>query len=256
MNNPIRRNRNIGTSKQGYGQNNCMSIPSSWHDMSIFYEKLRNPVRLIKTINEKDIIFLVEKPLSDYRHCCTVDDICRMLSCVPNKDWSGLDIVVLRQPTRKQNILSSVWGRLSYLYEYKDLSGVAIVLEAQPRDSVLTWSKSLAPDSQKEVERLSNDGHEIRFGKKCITINTELNACRNTQLFRTLPHEIGHYCHYIKINSDTKYQSIPRSEKEAAAHRYADELAASLRAKGKIPFTRMIDPADLTTSSLPIEWFE
>ena len=256
MYNPTRRNRNIGTAKQGYGQNNYMSIPSSWHDFSIFYEKLRNPVRLTQTINGKDIIFLIEEPLTDYRHCCTVDDICQMLSNIPGNDWSALDIVVLRQPTRKQKILSSVWGRLSYFYEYKEMSGVAIVLEAQPRDDVLIWSKSLSPDAQKEIDRLSDDGHEIKFDKKCITIRSELSACRNTQLFRTLPHEIGHFCHYTKINNDQRYQSIPGSEKEAAAHRYADELSLSLRANGNIPFTRILDPVVLKSINLPIEWFE
>lgn len=252
---PSRRNRNIGTAKQGHGQNNRMRIPESWHDSRIFYEKLRCPVRIKRTIGTKELIFLVEEPLTDYRHSCTVDDICRMLGYIPANDWSMLDIIVLRQPTRKQKILSNVWGRLSYYYETDTCSGVAIVLESQPCDNVMKCSKSLCPDDQKEIERLSRDGHEIRFEKKHITIRSTLAACRNTQLFKTLPHEIGHYCHYRQINDDRRYKSIPLNEKEAAANRYADKLASILRTNQEIPFDRLVDPQALKRDNLAFEWF-
>ena len=158
--------------------------------------------------------------------------------------------------TRKQQILSSVWGRLSYYYETKACSGVAVILEAQAHERVIKWPKSLSPDDRNEIDNVSNDGHEVRFEKKCITITSTLEACRSTQLLRTLPHEIGHYRHYCQIDNDTQYRSIPAEEKERAAHRYVKELTAPLRAERKIPFDRLIDREVLATDHLPIEWFE
>ena len=256
MRNPSRRNRNIGTAKQGHGRSNRMVIPESWHDSRVFYEKLRSPVRLMRIIGGKELTFLVEETLFDHRHPCTIDDICHMLRYVPANDWAMLDIVVLRQPTRKQKILSNVWGRLSYYYETDTCTGVAIVLESQPCNSVLKWSKSLSPDDQKEINRLANDGHEVRFEKKHIAIQSTLANCRNTQLFRTIPHEIGHYHHYRKTNSPQRYSSLTMDEREAAAHRYADELTKRLHIDGSIPFDRLLDSRSLRKDNLAREWFE
>ncbi len=255
MHSPTRRNRNIGTAKQGYGQDNRMHIPESWHDSYLFYEKLNHPVKLTRIIGGKRIMFLIEPPLDDYRHTCTVDDICYLLSYVPSNDWAGLDIIVLRQPTRNQKILSSVWGRLAYFYETKSCSGVAVILESQPIGNILKWSKSLDPDAKKEIERLAKDGHEVNYGKKCITIKSTIESCRNTMLFRTLLHEIGHYCHYQKVNDSDRYDSICKSEKEAAAHRYADELACSLTTNGKIPFDQILDTIAIKENNMAVNWF-
>jgi hypothetical protein len=45
---PTRRNRNIGTSKQGHGQDNRMVIPSRWPDDRVYFEVLRNPVPVVR----------------------------------------------------------------------------------------------------------------------------------------------------------------------------------------------------------------
>jgi hypothetical protein len=256
MKNPTRRNRNIGTVKQGHGQDNRLEIPESWHDARLFYEKLRSPVRLERKVGAKKLTFLVEGTLHDYRHSCTIDDICRLLGYVPRDDLHPLDVVVLRQPTRKQRILSSVWGRLSYYYEANECSGVAIILESQPRDGVLKWSTSLAPDDRRELDRLAGDGHNIHFGKKCITIQSTLESCRSTQLFGTVPHELGHHRHYRETNSDARYASMPRAERETAAYRYATQLAAKLKKQKKVPFERILDRESLSRDQLKPEWFE
>lgn len=254
MYNPTRRNRNIGTEKQGHGQDNRMVIPESWHEAYIFYEKLRNPVRVNRTILNRDITFLVEPPLKDFKHSCTVDDICKMLEHIPADDWDMLDIIVLRQPTRKQKIMSPVWGRLSYYYETKNCSGVAVLLEAQSTSQTLKWDKSLSPTGQRELESLKRDGHEIRIEKKNITIASTLNSCRNTQLFRTLPHEIGHYAHYLETE-ENRYRSIPQNEKEAAADRYVEELATQLRQNKIIPFEPILNSDHMLSDNLDIDWF-
>jgi hypothetical protein len=36
--NPVRRNRNVGTAKQGRGRDNRMVIPSNWHDSRTFWQ--------------------------------------------------------------------------------------------------------------------------------------------------------------------------------------------------------------------------
>ena len=67
--------------------------------------------------------------------------------------------IVLRQPKRKEQIISSVWGRLIYLYEFEKEDFPAIILESIDKDSRLIWSKKLSVDERKEFERLKNDGH-------------------------------------------------------------------------------------------------
>ena len=148
MRNPTRRNRNIGTAKQGLGRDNRLTIPGSWRDRRAFYEKLRSPVRVRRAVFGKPIDFLVEPVREGFLHACTVDDICRMLELISREDLAPLDVVVLRQPTRKQEILSSVWGRLFFWYEAGRSSGVAIVLEALRPEGVMKWSRSLSPDDQ------------------------------------------------------------------------------------------------------------
>ena len=53
---------------------------------------------------------LVEPVIDRYTHCCTPDDVFTMLQMVPSEDLDDVRLVVLRQPTRKQAILSPVWG--------------------------------------------------------------------------------------------------------------------------------------------------
>ena len=78
-----RRNRNIGTSKSGHGQNNRLTIPQSWADDRLFHEKLNNPVSLELQINENKVTILIEETHPDYFHACTPDDIERAVKLVP-----------------------------------------------------------------------------------------------------------------------------------------------------------------------------
>jgi len=254
--NPTRRNRNIGTEKQGHGQDNELCIPESWRDLTIFYEKLKSPVSVIRRVSGKDFTFLVEPTLDDYKHCCTVDDLCTMMSYVKRQDLYHFDLVVLRQPTRKQRLLSDVWGRLAFYYEAGRHKGVAIVLEAQPVKTGRKWSKSLTPDDRKELDRLIADGHLATFGKRHITVESPAGANRSTQLYRTLPHEVGHYAQYARIDSPDRYDSLTLQEKEAFAHRYADELGARLKDAGEIPFERILVGESLGRDGLKRTWFE
>lgn len=255
MRNPVRRNRNIGTAKQGHGQDNSLEIPESWRDSSVYYEKLVSPVKVRRSIHGKEIIFLVEPTLSDYQHPCTIDDIQRLSEYLPPEDLRGIDIFVLRQPTRKQAILKSLWGRIAYFYEANNCSGVAVILEAQEIDKPLKWSKSLCPEDQLELRRLEKDGHKVTLLKRHVEIDASIDHCRNTQLFRTIPHEVGHYVQYLKVDNDERYDSIPTSEKESFAHRYADDFRSKLEKVDGFPFPRIVSEEGIRSDGLQLGWF-
>lgn len=87
MRNPTRRSRNIGTAKQGHGQNNSLTLPVSSHPMRrIFCENLREFRTERHSIGAHSLVFLVEKPRPNVVHACSVEDIVRVLACVPSDD--------------------------------------------------------------------------------------------------------------------------------------------------------------------------
>ena len=192
-----------------------------------------------------------------------------MLELIPVEHINDITAFVLRQPKRKEQILSSVWGRLIYSSDVCGFSGPTVYLEAQNFEQPLKWSKSLTPAQAKELERLRYDGHVVVTDKRQHVINSTLDSIRNTQLYRTLPHEIGHYVDYLtkdeqpsKDNFDLwsvlneKYHSRPSQERESFAHRYADEFRKQQIAIGAIPFERIFDDAKMRAVGLDPGWFE
>lgn len=105
--NPVRRNRNIGTAKQGVGRNNAMRIPSVCHEERIWWENLGPHTLLERSAGSRTLAFLVERTREDCEHACSVDDICQILSLVPAEDIESLDTIILRQPTRKRFLFHS-----------------------------------------------------------------------------------------------------------------------------------------------------
>lgn len=180
-----------------------------------------------------------------------------MLANIPMVDWEGLETFVLRQSTRKQRILSPAWGRLLYDADLglpgraTKRMGPAVLLEAVDCAAKLEWSSSLDPDDQAELERLKQDGHAIeRVGRRHV-ISTNVAATRATQLYRTLLHEIGHWVDWLEKverpaarggDFDSLYEAYfqrPKDEREAFAHRYADEARERLQRFGVMPFDRI-----------------
>ena len=256
MKNPIRRNRNIGTPKQGHGQNNEFVIPWVASTMKTFHERLGKYTKEFRTISGNRFEFIIEGNRKDSQHACTVEDISEILRHVNPQDYGRLNLIVLRQPKRKEEILSSVWGRLVYSYRFEDDFRPAIILESIPINKKLKWSKSLNPEEVKELERLKNDGHNIITDKRNHVINCSIESVRNTQLYRTLPHEIGHYKHFLELVGEIedspedetyedyeireeKYHSLGTSIKESYAHKYADEFKEKLEQINVIPFERI-----------------
>lgn len=274
--NPSRRNRNIGTKKSGHDRANRLVIPDRWSDDRIFWEKLRDPVVVRRPVGELELAVLVEPVIGGYTHCCTPDDVLAVAEMVPAADLGDLRLFVLRQPTRKQAVLSSVWGRLAYFAQFNArLSGPAVFLEAQELDRPWRKRASMSVDARRELERLRADGHPVEEVGGGYRWKVTLEAARSTQLYRTLLHEIGHQVDYLvsverpraAFNPDDpasedlwdtlseRYWAKPTAEKETFAHRYAAELGDRLRREGKLPFDRLADPDRLSDQGLDPAWF-
>lgn len=252
MKNPARRNRNIGTAKQGHGQANRLVIPQPCGSVfKAFYERLTNYVKHKSVINGHEFLFIIEQTRTYSRHACSVADIETIIQQIPKEDYGDLKFIVLRQPKRKEEILSLTWGRLLYAYEFENEFSPAIILDAVDLTKKIKWSNKLSIDDQKEIERLIEDGHKFKNNGRHYVADYELEPSRNTQLYRTLPHEFGHYVQYLdcverlgtededyetwEVRRD-KYFELPKVEKERFAHKYADNLKSKLIGKHIIPF--------------------
>jgi len=250
-----RRNRNIGTAKRGHGQNNRLVIPTRWHpDLTIYYQNLGKYRNVSRDVGGHPITFLVEETRAGCYHACTPDDIIHVLRFVAPSDLKGIELIVLRQPKRKEEALSGVWGRWASSVEIDGYSGSAVFLEAADIANPIRWPKSLAPDQQMELERLRGDGHTITTTKRYHIISLSLASVRSTQLYRTLIHEIGHHVDYSQDRG--KFTVKLASEKETFAHRYADDLGTELRKRRLIPFERIISAEQLKEDKLRISDFE
>lgn len=255
MYNPTRRNRNIGTAKQGYGQSNKLTIPSPYLVSLNFFERLGAYEKVTRVINGHTFLFIIEATNSNSKHACSISDIERMIGYIPPTDYGDLKLIVLRQPKRKENILSLTWGRLIYSYEFENDYHPAIILEAADYSQRLKWKRGLCIEDQKELERLKADGHPFVADKRGFTAALLPENVRNTQLYRTLLHEFGHYVQYLQMvegnfNEEEAleerekrwdvYVKLSKECKEKFAHGYADNLMRVLREQQLIPFESQI----------------
>ncbi len=256
MRDATRRNRNIGTSKQGYGKDNELTIPQPALILKSFYERLDNYKKITKTINGHDFLFIIEQTRETSEHACSVNDISKIIENIPGNDYGDLKLIVLRQPKRKEETLSPVWGRLIYSYEFEGDYYPAIIIEAMDFSRKFKWTKKLSVESQRELDRLREDGHLITDDKRNFVADYEIDNVRATQLYRTLIHEFGHFVHYQEFverpgTNDEDYENwekrydlyfkLPKSEKEKFANKYADSLKLKLINDKVIPFERIED---------------
>jgi len=251
--NPVRRNRHIGTPAQGHGEDNRLAIPESRHDRSFFYERLGTHATFTQRVSGHYLRFFVQPTLAGWFHPCSVEDALALLEHVPPEDLAVLDFIVMRQPTRKQRILRPVWGRAVFSFEMPPHAGTAIVLEAQHLEPTV-WRNSLGPEDRRELDRLQADGHQIRKTRRTIIIAPTAASLRNTVLYRTLLHELGHHVDYRRFSAD-EWDSRPSPQKEDYAHRYATEHGARLRQTGSVPFDSQRDTALRLAHGLKDEWF-
>ena len=258
--NPARRNRNIGTAAQGHGNDGELTIPGP----AYFWERLRNPVWVTRVIGDRQLTIAVEPPRAGWSYSVTPDEIATVLRLIPAADHSDLGLVALRQPTNKQEIINPVWGRLRYFVEIGRYSGPCVILEAVRPNDRQTWRRS-GPLELAEIERLKRDGHEVTQTRRGVVIESDHSSVRATQLYRTLPHEVGHYVDYLqKVETGPesgwkqrrdRYWSLPVDEREVFAHRYADEFRRQHEATGVLPFPQVIDLERMRADGLDQRWF-
>lgn len=251
--NPTRRNRHAGTKAHGHGQDNRMTIPESWHEAKCYFEKLDSYTVVTRQVGTRNLRFFVEPTRPDWCYPCSVDDICRVLSHCDPAALCTFDLIVMRQPTRKQKLLCPVWGRAQFSFDIDKYSGAAIVIESRDL-SPFTWGKSLDPEDTRELERLRQDGHEVRHTRRGYEIHVTPGSLRNTVLYRTLLHEVGHHVDYRR-GSDAEWDAKTRAAKEDYAHRYALELYQKLAQMGVLPFDPVMDDQSLLRDGLNREWF-
>jgi hypothetical protein len=251
--NPARRNRNAGTKAHGHGVDNEFSIPESWNDSKCYWERLSSYTVVTRPVGAREVRFFVEPTRPDWFYPCTVDDICAVLAHCSADVLDAFDFIVLRQPTRKQRILCPVWGRAIFVFDMDRYQGRAIVIEAQDLTPI-DWSESVDPERARELERLRRDGHGIHRIRKGIQIRVTPTSLRNTVLYRTLFHEIGHHVDHDR-SCVSDWEGKTRATKEDYAHRFAQELHDRLAALGALPFAPIIDERSLLADGLQQEWF-
>lgn len=250
---PERRNRNIGTKNSGYSKSNDMRIPESWQDKhgnySLYYERLELAYAEEVSIGDFQTKVLYEKPHDGFSYGCSPADVIKLLTLVSVSVPAIPDIIAFRQPTRKQRQQFPVWGRFLCCAEFGRNEGTAIVLEAHELGASLRRSKHMNMEDRAEYERLIGDGHSFVETKRHFEAHLAEDSIRNTKLYRTLLHELGHLADYHQkvLSEETAldpdqdvagdlYFLRPTSEREVFAHRFAEDLGRSLRADGKIPF--------------------
>ena len=250
---PERRNRKIGTKSSGYSKSKDMRIPESWLDKhgkcSFYYERLQRPLVEQVAIARHHLTFLYDPPHEGFSYGCSPSDVAKLLASVSSLAPALPNIVAFRQPTRKQRQQNPVWGRFLYFAEFGEHCGTALVLEAQELGAQLKWPKRMTLEDRAEFERLILDGHGCVETKRHHVIVLTEESLRNTKLYRTLLHEVGHLADYhqkvlreqtaLDPSNDAAadlYFSRPTSEREAFAHRFAEQLRQRLLEDGAIPF--------------------
>ena len=271
-NNPVRRSKNIGTAKQGRGQNNRHVVPQSWswNGKSVFYEELRDAVIIPVNIGAHTFRIFIEPTNNGYVHPCIPDDLVRVFSLIPELHRRDIEIIALRQPSKKEELLKPTWGRMAYFANVGKYSGPGIFLTACQPNFTIKWPKSIMPEDEKELKLLKEHGHTVSSGKRNIIITTSVESWRNTQLYFTLPHEVGHYVHYIEcvinpIQKDNELQDKDKLEKhffakefrdkESYANQYARKFYSKMKKQGVLPFPRVIDENKIKEQGMKIEWF-
>lgn len=251
---PERRNRTIGTVSSGFRRRNDLRIPESWADGDErrFYERVDGANWSAAKVGGRDIAIAFASPNPGFSYGCTPQDVLRLLTAVAPLVPKLPDIIAFRQPTRKQRVLNPVWGRFLYSARFGAHCGTAIGLEAQQTGACLRWPKRLRPEDRAELDRLRADGHLFRETRRYYEAVLEPGALRNTILYRTVLHELGHLAHYhdevLDADSATspdqsfaaeRYFRKPVAERETFAHRFAEVISAQLRSAGAIPFDPM-----------------
>jgi hypothetical protein len=273
--NPTRRNRNIGTAKQGHGKKNKHVVPRAWLDSVWDWKRRPEHVVVTRQVWGRELPFMVEHTRADSVHACTVDDVAEMLRLLPKRHINscegitGVQGIIFRQPTRRETCLRPVWARLGFAVDVGPVTGPAIMLEAQTVPLRLKWGRHLGPSDERELTRLQSAATETRSDRRHHHLLFDLAGVRRVQLFHSLPHEVGHWAdmlenvelpsyedHDLWQSLWERYWQRPHVEREEFAHRYAEQAVAELRESGQVPFRRQLSPEALAAEGLRVEDFQ
>ncbi|MCP4751133.1 MAG: hypothetical protein GY866_09580, partial [Proteobacteria bacterium] len=277
-------NRNVGTAKQGHGQDNELTIPNgcNWnYDWKAHWEKLSDYRVFRKEIGASRPAFVVEKPADGFYFALTPWDVIRFLNLLDEDLWNEVELFIWRNQFRKERILSGAWGRIAYWANIDSrLEGAAIFFHSQRKTFDTRWNKNLKPEDAKELERYREAGIKVFNEKRQLKLVSSPETDRCIQLYYTLPHELGHLDDYSKhwnwldegaefgrdddaleegerrIDKGTPhYDQKPDQEKEVYAHRFSDHLREKLKLNGRIPFPIEFDELEARQADIDLAWF-
>jgi hypothetical protein len=205
-------------------RNNRFVIPWSWADGREFYERLTHPLVQTCQVGEKSYQVVTERLLPGYHHLASADELQLLLAAWPEADLNGLELIVLRQPKHKEEVLSAAWGRFVSEYRFRGRVQPAVILEAGKNFSLLTLPRPLPFHWQSELAFLRTQGVAITEAGSTFSVKMPPEVARHTRLYHTLAHEIGHYVQYRKCTEGAagpSFWSIPTREGERFAENYA-----------------------------------
>lgn len=240
--NPARGNRKAGTRPRRGWRWNRMTIPEPlrldhYGTPLLTVERMDGAITSRHLVHGRGFLSLWQAPRIGFGYGCTPGDVAALLNLLPAADVAGLNIVAFRQPTRKESMLAPVWGRLVFHAILPGYEGTCLMIEAAPIGRVRRFGRRISLADADEMRRLRDDGHRFVADQRGWSISGTAKSIRNTVLYRTVPHEVGHwvdFCHHLKMDAD--FWSRPPQEREVVAHRYASERMAELRRRGLIPF--------------------
>lgn len=230
-----------------------MVVPERWHDRhgnyKTYFEHMRPSVMRELSVAGQQVQFVYEAPDDGYTYGCDIDEVARVLCAVSEPEHWLPEIVAFRQPTRKQTLLAPVWGRCLYAGKIGSRIGPAIMIEAQRVGARFSWPRRMTLSDRDEFQRLVDEGHVFQKGKRSFDTQLTFESIRNTILYRTVLHELGHLQQYDELVFDDDaaldpdvgraqdlYFALPSDEKEAYANAFAARMARKLRSEGVIPF--------------------
>lgn len=271
---PTRRNRNIGTAKQSLSQDNRHRIPRRWRDSTLNWDRGHPHTVVTRHVWGRSMPFLVEHTRQGL-HACTVDDLAKVLNLLPkrhvnnDREIDGIQGIVLRQPTRKEEALGGAWARMGYAVRVNGIVGPVVFIEATQVPFIRHWGTSLTPPDRRELDRLIAAADDVQQTRRGHDLRFDPAGVRQVQLFHSLPHEVGHWADMYEgvdlpgLDDFELWQRLwdrdfqrPVDEREEFAHRYAENAIAHLRKAGAIPFERILDVDALVAEGLRLEDFQ
>lgn len=196
MQNPVRRNKKIGVKKQE-------------HSNTFVPPKIGSLLRPTQSVVLNNIIYIIEKPDKGYTYSCTPQEVDAVIHKLPTQDIEGIVFVVFHQPTKKQGALMPTWAEYFDPLVRGKRQGAAILISAMgqvPRK----WPLTLQPQDLQELEKLKQEGHIVTKTRDYYLIESPQKAVKQTQLYRSVVHEVGHHVAYKKGISKKKNEEYAR----------------------------------------------